>query len=124
MTSRSSLFKNRNEKMTGGYIPRSMAEHLALLAVWQNTSRTSLIIDALQELFRIEPSERELILDIANMAMSDWKDYQAEGVSWKEFVSMIQANLTKRRLSQKHIGLIMAEVEKQGGNHEENETSS
>jgi len=104
----SNPFYSKIDKLAGGYIPRSMAERLALVAVYKNTTRTDLIKKAVESILSDQPDNNELIQKIAQMAL----DSRNGEEDWDAFLNSVINNLTKRRLSLTLINSILDEIER------------
>ena len=119
MTSKGSGFLGKDTKFVGGYLPRQMVEHLSLLALAENDSRTNLLWLALHTLLEGVTTVEELILNAANIALTKYQTVpHLKKMDIASYLHFLSNALLKKKIAPEHISQILTKVEEREKNKE------
>lgn len=98
------------EKLIGAYMPRSLADYIATLALYEQTSSSTILRRMIDEYIENREDDQYMVRVLANRAYKEWMHRWKENKhksSWKynmpqkyeEYCEEIEAKLKKRGLS-------------------------
>ena len=111
----------REERLVGGYVPTHLADHLSLLALYRNTSRSSLLIEMLKEKFKNSDGTEKMTSHLANLALKEWQQRGENKGPLEDYVGAVISDLQKKKISEIHIKKIIEGIRFP---HEENHKSA
>jgi Arc/MetJ-type ribon-helix-helix transcriptional regulator len=86
-------------RMAGAYVPRSLADHLGLVAVLKGTTQSDIVRKALETHLSQEEPPDAIINRLAEIALEGWT---GKGPFYK-YEADVRANLRRRKVARRHI---------------------
>jgi len=98
------------EKLIGGYFPRSLADYISVLALYEGSSVSSVLRRMIDEYIQYREEETYMIRVLANRAYKEWRRRWEEnkhketwqnraGDKFEEYLKELQGRLIKRGLT-------------------------
>ncbi len=101
----------REECLAGGYIPRQLADQLALLAMFHNTSRSEIIRTLITERVENDKQVPDIIKALAKRLISSWEEMREKNrlraPTFAEFCRNAQSILDHKKISTVHSQMIL-----------------
>ena len=110
-----------NKRLAGAYVPRQLVNEVDLVALYRNTSRSSLIEEQLTNLVETEQPVDAIIRILANRAFQEWSkrlnQNKGKHAHWREhdqlirrkndFIQEVMMRLRKRKITEHHVNSII-----------------
>jgi hypothetical protein len=105
------VFKEQMQ-LTGAFVPRSFFEKLKLLALYRSSTTSKIINEYLEkESMFGDDGVKTMIDSIARRGMVLWERRPIDA-KFDDCKKMIRSNLKRKKIAQKHISLILQEMQK------------
>jgi hypothetical protein len=89
-------------KLAGGYVPRPLAEHLGVAALYHHTSRSHIFRELITQYLETLPPLEEMLRHIADEEFGRWDLLdQDQKPTYKEFRDWVREGLSAKRIGSK-----------------------
>ena len=97
-------------KLVGGYVPKSQAAYLRLLALYKHGSVQSVLQEMIKEWIHLQEPRPSIVETLADRVHMEWIRRDADPKFWHGYENEIIARLTRRKISPDDIDSILNEM--------------
>lgn len=97
----------RTERLVGGYVPTHLADLLDLIALYEDSSRTALIIKMAEDKIKLSPTVDKMVDQLAYMALNKWGSKGKEKCPFNNLIMEIRSNLQRKKIKETFIKKII-----------------